>query len=51
MVVVIDTSIFVDSILIVNDKVMASNGKKAGVETYYLIEEFDAAVKRLKKLK
>ncbi|AKG92130.1 putative nucleic acid-binding protein, contains PIN domain [Geoglobus ahangari] len=42
---------FSGSILITNDRAMASNGKKAGVETYYLIEEFDAAVKRLKRLK
>ncbi|AIY91162.1 hypothetical protein GACE_2140 [Geoglobus acetivorans] len=40
-----------NSILITNDKIMASNAKKAGVEAYYLIEEFDRAVERLKEVK
>ncbi|WP_346297707.1 type II toxin-antitoxin system VapC family toxin [Geoglobus acetivorans] len=40
-----------NSILITNDKIMASNAKKAGIEAYYLIEEFDRAVERLNEVK
>ncbi len=29
---------------------MANNAKKYGIEAYYLIEEFDNAVDRLKRL-
>lgn len=39
-----------NSILITNDKIMASNARKAGVEVYYLIEEFEKAEKRLREL-
>ena len=39
-----------NSILITNDKVMAKNAEKAGVESYYLIEEFDKVVERVKKM-
>ena len=46
----IATAKLTDSILITNDKVMARNAKKAKVESYYLIEEFDKAVKRLKEI-
>ena len=37
-----------DSILITNDRVMTDNARKAGAEAYYLIEEFDNVVERLK---
>jgi len=47
----IATAKLTNSILITNDKVMANNAKKAGVEAYYLIEEFDKAVERLKEMK
>ena len=30
---------------------MVKNAKKAGIEAYYLIEEFDKAVERLKEIK
>ena len=39
------------SILITNDKVMAKNAKKYGIEAYYLIEEFDKALNRIKNIK
>ena len=45
----IATAKLTNSILITNDRVMANNAKKAEVEAYYLIEEFDKAVERLKK--
>ena len=47
----IATAKLTNSILITNDKVMANNAKKAGIEAYYLIEEFDKAVERLKEIK
>ena len=47
----IATAKLTHSILITNDKVMAKNAKKAGIEAYYLIEEFDKAVERLKEIK
>jgi len=40
-----------NSILITNDRVMANNARKAGIEVYYLIEDFDEALKRLKEMK
>ena len=39
-----------NSILMTNDRIMAANAKKAGVEAYYLLEEFDAAMKRITEL-
>ena len=46
----IATAKLTNSILITNDRVMAKNAKKAGIETYYLIEEFDEAVSRISEL-
>ena len=46
----IATAKLTNSILITNDKIMARNAKKAGIESYYLIEEFGKAVKRLKEI-
>jgi len=47
----IATAKLTDSILITNDKVMANNAKRYGIECYYLIEDFDKAVERLKEVK
>ena len=47
----IATAKLTNSILITNDKVMARNAKKAGIESYYLIEEFDKAVERLRGIR
>ena len=47
----IATAKLTNSILITNDRVMANNAKKYGIEAYYLIEEFDKAVERLKEVK
>lgn len=47
----IATAMLGNSILITNDRILASNAKKAGIEAYYLIEEFDQALKRIKELK
>jgi len=46
----IATAKLTDSILISNDKTMIDNSREAGIEAYYLIEEHDRAVKRLKEL-
>lgn len=46
----IATAKLTDSILITNDKIMASNAKKAGIEAYYLIEEFDRVLKRIEEI-
>ncbi len=32
-----------------NDRIMAGNAKKYGIEVHYLIEEFDKAVEKLKE--
>ena len=42
----IATAKLTNSILITNDRVMIKNAKKAGIEAYYLIEEFNEAVNR-----
>ncbi len=47
----IATAKLTNSILITNDRIMAKNAKKAGIENHYLIEEFDKAVERLKEIK
>jgi len=46
----IATAKFTNSILITNDKVMANNAKKYGTECYYLIEEFNKVLERIKGL-
>ena len=46
----IATTRLTNSILITNDKVMAKNAKKACIEAYYLIEEFNEAVNKIKEL-
>ena len=46
----IATAKLTDSILISNDKTMVNNSRKAGIEAYYLIEEYDSAVERLREI-
>lgn len=46
----ITTSKLTGSILVTNDKIMAKNAKKCGVEAYYLIEEFEKVVKRIEEM-
>lgn len=47
----ISTAKLTNSILVTNDRVMANNAKRYGIEAYYLIEDFDKVIKRLKELK
>ena len=44
----ITTSELTGSILITNDKIMADNAEKCGIEAYYLIEEFEKVLKRIR---
>ncbi len=44
----IATAKITNSILITNDRIMANNAKKCGIEAYYLIEDFNNAMDRLK---
>jgi predicted nucleic acid-binding protein len=52
--IVLDASVIIDSllpkILITNDKIMANNAEKCGVEAYYLIEEFEKVLKRIEEM-
>ena len=43
----ISTAKLTNSTLITNDRIMAENAKKAGIEAYYLLEEFKKVKKRL----
>ncbi|WP_290598010.1 MULTISPECIES: type II toxin-antitoxin system VapC family toxin [unclassified Archaeoglobus] len=43
----IATAKLTNSILITNDRIMAANARKAGVEAYYLLEELDSAMRRV----
>ena len=43
----IATAKLTNSILITSDRIMAENAKKAGIEAYYLLEEFEEVKKRL----
>jgi len=47
----IATAKLTNSILITNDKIMDNNAKKAGIEAYYLIEEFKKVTKKIEELK
>jgi len=46
----IATAKLTNSILISNDKTMVNNSRKTRVEGYYLIEEHDSAVERLREI-
>ncbi len=43
----IATAKLTNSVLITNDKTMANNAKKAEIEAYYLLEEYEEVMKRL----
>ncbi|MCE4614283.1 MAG: type II toxin-antitoxin system VapC family toxin [Desulfurococcales archaeon] len=47
----IATAILTGSILVSNDRLMAENSGKAGIEAYYLLEEHEAAKDKLGELK
>ncbi len=44
----IATAKLTDSILITNDRIMTNNARRAGIEAYYIIGEFENTVERLK---
>ena len=47
----IATAVVTGSMLVSNDKLMVRNSKKAGIEAYYLLEEYEIILNRLKELK
>jgi len=47
----IATAILTDGIIIANDRILASNSKRAGIEAFYLIEEYDVVIERIEELK
>ncbi len=47
----IATVIVTGSLLVSNDKLMVRNSRKAGIEAYYLLEEYEIILNRLKELK
>ncbi len=47
----IATAVVTGSMLVSNDKLMVRNSKKARIEAYYLLEEYQIILNRLKELK
>ena len=47
----IAAAIVTGSMLVSNDRLMIRNSRKAGIEAYYLLEEYEAVLNRLKELK
>jgi len=44
----IATANVTNSILVTNDRVMANNARNYGIDAYYLRDEFDDAIRRIK---
>jgi len=47
----IATAVLTNSIIIANDKTLVNNSKRAGIEAFYLIEEYNPAIRRIEELK
>jgi len=47
----IATAILTNSIIIANDRTLVNNSKQAGIEAFYLIEEYNTVINRVKELK
>ncbi len=47
----IATAIMTSSILVSNDKLMVSNSRKAGIEAFYLLGEYEMTLNKIKSLK
>ena len=47
----IATAIITDSILVANDKLMVKNARRAGIEAFYLLEEYDVLLNIVERLK
>ena len=47
----IATAILTKSIIVANDRLLVSNSRQARIEAYYLIEEYDAVMKRVEELR
>jgi len=47
----IATAILTNSTIIANDRALVNNSKQAGIEAFYLIEEYNTVINRVKELK
>jgi len=47
----IATAIVTGGMLVSNDKLMVRNSRKAGIEAYYLLEEYEITLNRLEEIK
>ncbi|MCD6301697.1 MAG: type II toxin-antitoxin system VapC family toxin [Staphylothermus sp.] len=47
----IATAILTNSIIIANDRTLVNNSKQAGIEAFYLIEEYNTVINKVKELK
>jgi len=47
----IATAILTDSIIIANDKILCNNSKQAGIEAFYLIDEYNIVIEKIKELR
>jgi len=45
----IATAIYSNAILVTNDKTMKNNAAKVGIETYYLLEEHNLLIEKIKR--
>ena len=47
----IATAMLTGSIIVANDRLLVRNSRRAGIEAYYLLKEYDAAIKRVNDLR
>ncbi|UXD21742.1 hypothetical protein IPA_07500 [Ignicoccus pacificus DSM 13166] len=47
----IATAIATNSIIVANDKLLVKNSRQSGIEAYYLIEEYNKTINRIKELR
>ena len=47
----IATAILTNSIIIANDRALVNNSKQAGIKAFYLVEEYNAVINRVKELR
>jgi hypothetical protein len=47
----IATAILTNSIIVANDRLLVKNSRQAGIEAYYLVEEYNMVIRRVEELK
>ena len=47
----IATAVLTGSIIVANDRLLVRNSRRAGIEAYYLLEEYDAVIERVNSLR